>query len=94
MKERTRNIVFFLIHFVAVAALYTFITMLNHHNSKGVVALVNKVDSLNVVTHNLNKDVCHIAKENARYEVILSEIFKKYPNLKEDYGVLNLGEKK
>jgi hypothetical protein len=94
MKERARNVVFFLIHFIAVAALYTFITLMNHHSSNEIIKLVNKVDSLNVVTHKLNKDICTISKENGQYEIVLSEIFKKHPDLKKDYGVLGLGEKK
>jgi hypothetical protein len=92
MKERTRNIVFFLIHFLAVLILYIGIRVLDHHQSIDNLMLIKQVDSLNVVTHKLNDDNCVLQHINTQNQLILQEMFKKNPNLKAEYEAFDIGK--
>lgn len=94
MRERVRNLVFFLIHFVAVIILYTGIRIIDHHQSKDNMLLIKQTDSLNVVIQKLNDENCIIKHINAQNELIIQEMFKKDPNLKAQYEVFDLGDKK
>ena len=94
MKERTGKIVFFVIHFIAVAILYTGITYIEHHQSKDNLMLIKQVDSLNVVKQKLNDENCILKHVNVQNELIIQEMFKKNPQLKAEYEAFDLGDNK